>query len=401
MAGRVALGPSSLPENALTSSRLESGRLRRKRAIDESCQDRSRVEIVAGEREGRCGMPLRFRGHPRDRLRRLDDGAECQHAEPSRNMPYESRILDDGGDAEGQIACGPARKPTRASRDVRVLRHAPLSERARQIRSIGPRVARHCVRVDDAPAVPLEAFDRAGTAEGDLERQSAAGGERDETLEFVPLAAIGDTTDHGPMVVLLPRRDGRQRTPSRTDGHRVTREAVQHDGLAGGDPGDVLWNATLGSSEVLAEGEEHVVPPQGPAMPARPLVGSTPAAVRVERLREHRVTVDEDQAWSSDVLVTEAAGERDVDEEVRTRTEGHHIRPAAPVQRARRVAEGPVLRECRIDGLEPCREERGIGVTALDERSRARIVAPLLRVLEIENVVSQPGEAEKVLDVVP
>src|SRR5213593_1965823 len=177
MAGRVALGPSSLPENALTSSRLESGRLRRKRAIDESCQDRSRVEIVAGEREGRCGMPLRFRGHPRDRLRRLVDGAECQHAEPSRNMPYESRILDDGGDAEGQIACGPARKPTRASRDVRVLR--------------------------DAPAVPLEAFDRAGTAEGDLERQSAAGGERDETLEFVPLAAIGDTTDHGPMVVLL------------------------------------------------------------------------------------------------------------------------------------------------------------------------------------------------------
>src|SRR5438093_2468156 len=222
MAGRVALGPSSLPENALTSSRLESGRLRRKRAIDESCQDRSRVEIVAGEREGRCGMPLRFRGHPRDRLRRLVDGAECQHAEPSRNMPYESRILDDGGDAQGQIACGPARKPTRASRDVRVLRHAPLSERARQIRSIGPRVARHCVRVDDAPAVPLEAFDRAGTAEGDLERQSAAGGERDETLEFVPLAAIGDTTDHGPMAVLLPRRDGRQRTASRTDGPRVT-----------------------------------------------------------------------------------------------------------------------------------------------------------------------------------
>src|SRR4051794_5145932 len=68
-----------------------------------------------------------FRFDLTERGRGFFDGRECKQTRSTRNDFGETGVLNHDGSACGEVADGAATEPSRARRDVRILRNADLA----------------------------------------------------------------------------------------------------------------------------------------------------------------------------------------------------------------------------------------------------------------------------------
>src|SRR5262245_14107164 len=203
---------------------------------DQSAEDPLRVEIFAGDVEGGSAVSGRVGGNLLDAVHGLLHGAERKHASASRDGATKPGVLDDDGDAKGEVAGAPTGEPTAPAGHVRVFGDAPLAERRGQIVTVAPGIGGQGLRVHQLPPVDAEVFGRDLAAQCQLQGQGASFRERHEATELAALADVGDSPHDGSAPGRLPGADGGEDTAPALDRYQCRLETVEHDGLADRDP---------------------------------------------------------------------------------------------------------------------------------------------------------------------
>ena len=237
---------------------LQIQRPSRKGGLQEAAQHLVGVEefsAIPGPRRRACRVARDGRSPSR-----LVGRVEREQALAGRDDGSKPGVLHHRRHPERQVAGGPAREPAAAAGDVGVLGDAPLAERAGQVVAVDPRVGETST-VADLPAVPAQPVAGPGRsgrppAAADACRQSM---NRSNSALF-PLYA--DPVDDRPFsvgsqdatVVSTRRRSATGTAASRSSRARrlPRRHPVEQPGR----------DAAVRRPDVLAEGEEDVVPAQ-------------------------------------------------------------------------------------------------------------------------------------------